>query len=181
MTPDASRRRRASVYRNAVAHARETFELSERLACSLIGVARRVVRYEPTRPDDAGLRVRLRELAGERRRFGYRRLGYLLAREGVSAEPQEAAADLPGGRVEGASPRRPQAGAGHQGADDDAASVGRSTSYRMPLRVDGASASCASSTTSRESACRWWRTRRCPAPGSRGSWTACLPVARQLR
>ena len=40
------------------------------------------MRYEPTRPDDAGLRTRLRELAGERRRFGYRRLGYLLAREG---------------------------------------------------------------------------------------------------
>ena len=37
-----------------------------------------------TRPDDAGLRVRLRELAGERRRFGYRRLGYLLAREGMA-------------------------------------------------------------------------------------------------
>ena len=76
VTPDAKR--------NAVAHARETFGLSERRACSLIGVARRVVRYEPTRPDDAGLRVRLRELAGERRRFGYRRLGYLLAREGLA-------------------------------------------------------------------------------------------------
>ncbi|MCM0033483.1 MAG: IS3 family transposase [Sandarakinorhabdus limnophila] len=75
VTPDAKR--------NAVAHAREKFGLSERRACSLIGVARRVVRYEPTRPDDAGLRVRLRELAGERRRFGYRRLGYLLAREGL--------------------------------------------------------------------------------------------------
>ncbi|WP_423825915.1 IS3 family transposase [Sandarakinorhabdus cyanobacteriorum] len=74
VTPDAKR--------NAVVHARETFGLSERRACRLIGVARRVVRYEPTRPDDAGLRTRLRELAGERRRFGYRRLGYLLAREG---------------------------------------------------------------------------------------------------
>jgi putative transposase len=30
----------------------------------------------------APLRQRLRDLAGERRRFGYRRLGYLLAREG---------------------------------------------------------------------------------------------------
>jgi putative transposase len=29
------------------------------------------------------LRQRLRALAGERRRFGYRRLGYLLAREGL--------------------------------------------------------------------------------------------------
>ncbi len=30
------------------------------------------------------MRQRLRELAGERRRFGYRRLGILLAREGVT-------------------------------------------------------------------------------------------------
>jgi putative transposase len=41
------------------------------------------VRYRPARTDDAALRKRLRELAGERRRFGYRRLGYLLAREGL--------------------------------------------------------------------------------------------------
>jgi putative transposase len=40
-----------------------------------------VVRYEPRRPDDAPLRQRLRELAAERWRFGYRRLGYLLARK----------------------------------------------------------------------------------------------------
>jgi putative transposase len=35
-------------------------------------------------PDDGPLRQRLRELAAERRRFGYRRLGYLLAREGMT-------------------------------------------------------------------------------------------------
>jgi putative transposase len=75
VTPDAKR--------NAVAKARDRFRLSERRACSLIGIARRVVHYEPTRPDDAGLRQRLRDLAGERCRFGYRRLGYLLAREGL--------------------------------------------------------------------------------------------------
>ena len=69
--------------REAVVHARECHGLSERRACELIGIARRVARYEPSRPDDAGLRQRLRELAGERRRFGYRRLGYLLAREGM--------------------------------------------------------------------------------------------------
>ena len=33
-------------------------------------------------PDDSPLRQRLRELAAERRRFGYRRLGWLLEREG---------------------------------------------------------------------------------------------------
>ena len=71
------------VKRDAVAHARECHGLSERRACDLIGIARRVARYRPSRSDDAGLRQRLRELAAERRRFGYRRLGYLLAREGV--------------------------------------------------------------------------------------------------
>ena len=67
----------------AVANAREQHGLSERLACSLVGVSRRVIRYEPMKPDDGMLHQRLRELAAERRRFGYRRLGYLLAREGM--------------------------------------------------------------------------------------------------
>ena len=34
--------------------------------------------------DDAGLRARLRDLAAERRRFGYRRLAWLLRREGTA-------------------------------------------------------------------------------------------------
>jgi putative transposase len=38
--------------------------------------------YRPTRPDDAGLRERLKALAQERRRFGYRRLHVLLRPEG---------------------------------------------------------------------------------------------------
>ena len=76
MTPDAKQR--------AVQHIRERLGLSERRACGIVGVARRVVRYEPVRPDDGALRPRLRELAGERRRFGSRRLGYLLAREGLA-------------------------------------------------------------------------------------------------
>ncbi|MGI9127499.1 MAG: IS3 family transposase [Roseomonas sp.] len=69
--------------RDAVAHARGCYGLSERRACHLIGIPRRVVRYKPSRPDDTHLRQRLRELAAARRRFGYRRLGYLLAREGL--------------------------------------------------------------------------------------------------
>jgi hypothetical protein len=68
--------------RDAVAHARNCHGLSERRACHLIGIARRVARYQPSRQDDTDLRQRLRELAAARRRFGYRRLGYLLAREG---------------------------------------------------------------------------------------------------
>jgi len=69
--------------REAVAHAREHHGLSDRRACSLIGVSRRVIRYQPARVDDAPLPARLRELAAERRRFGYRHLGYLLARAGM--------------------------------------------------------------------------------------------------
>ena len=42
-----------------------------------------MVRYRSIRPDDAAIRTRLRELANERRRFGFRRLGFLLEREGV--------------------------------------------------------------------------------------------------
>ena len=56
---------------------------SQRRACRLVGIDPRVFRYRSIRPDDEGVRARLRELAGERRRFGYRRLHILLAREGV--------------------------------------------------------------------------------------------------
>jgi transposase InsO family protein len=41
-----------------------------------------MVRYRSRRPPDAELRARLRDLANERRRFGYRRLFILLRREG---------------------------------------------------------------------------------------------------
>ncbi len=42
------------------------------------------MRYQHRRGDDAPLRARLRALAGERRRFGYRRLSLLLQREGLA-------------------------------------------------------------------------------------------------
>ena len=41
------------------------------------------MRYRSQRDDDADLRSKLRELAQQRRRFGYRRLHILLRREGV--------------------------------------------------------------------------------------------------
>ncbi len=55
---------------------------SQRRACALAGIDPRVYRRRPTRPEDRELRQRLRELSGERRRFGYRRLHILLKREG---------------------------------------------------------------------------------------------------
>jgi putative transposase len=56
--------------------------LSERRACGLVGMGRSSYRYDRQGPDDTALRGRLRELAAERRRFGYRRLRVLLRREG---------------------------------------------------------------------------------------------------
>jgi len=56
---------------------------TQRRACNLVGIAPKVYRYRSQRADDAGLRLRLRELASQRRRFGYRRLHLLLKREGV--------------------------------------------------------------------------------------------------
>lgn len=56
---------------------------SQRRACGLIGLEPKTYRYASRRSDDAELRLRLKVLASERRRFGYRRLHILLKREGV--------------------------------------------------------------------------------------------------
>jgi transposase InsO family protein len=68
--------------RDAVAHLRAGHGMSERRACALISADRSSVRYRSRRPEEAGLRRRLRELADQRRRFGYRRLHVLLRAEG---------------------------------------------------------------------------------------------------
>ena len=59
--------------------------LSERRACTLLGLGRSTYRYPGGGADDPTLRQRLRELAMTRRRFGYRRLHALLRREGFNA------------------------------------------------------------------------------------------------
>ena len=72
-----------AVRREAVAHLQVAYEVSERRACAALGADRTSVRYRSRRPDDTAVRVRLRELASIRRRFGYRRLHILLTREGI--------------------------------------------------------------------------------------------------
>ncbi len=59
-----------------------TYHLSERHACRLVCAHRSTVRYRRRiRPDEPHLRERLRTLASQRPRWGYRRLHVLLQRE----------------------------------------------------------------------------------------------------
>ena len=74
MTPGAKR--------DAVAHLCREHEVSQRRACSVLGVDRSSVRYHSVRPDDADLRTAMKAVAAERRRFGYRRVHVMLERQG---------------------------------------------------------------------------------------------------
>ena len=71
--------------REAVAHLRGVLEMSERRACSIVAADRKMIRYRSCRPPDTELRARLRDLANQRRRFGYRRLFILLRDQGKSS------------------------------------------------------------------------------------------------
>lgn len=61
---------------------RQAYQLSERRACGLVGITRWSNRYQGRRDPQDQLRQRLRELAGNRPRYGYRRLTVMLRREG---------------------------------------------------------------------------------------------------
>jgi putative transposase len=65
-----------------VSHVQRAYKLSEKRACGLIGITRWINRYQSRRDPQTELRMRLRELAGSRVRYGYRRLTVLLRREG---------------------------------------------------------------------------------------------------
>jgi transposase InsO family protein len=68
--------------REGVAHLRAVMGLSERPACTLVNADRTMIRYQSRRAPDTELREQIRDLANERKRFGYRRLFILLRRAG---------------------------------------------------------------------------------------------------
>lgn len=76
---------RPAAKREAVAFLKGRFQISERRACSVIAADRKMIRYCSRRPPEPALRARLRDLANERRRFGYRRLFILLRQEGEAS------------------------------------------------------------------------------------------------
>jgi putative transposase len=67
----------------AVTHVTASFGLSIRKACILVDLSRTAYGYKPHREDDALLRVRMREIAAQRKRFGSPRLHIMLKREGL--------------------------------------------------------------------------------------------------
>ena len=62
---------------------------SQRRACGLVGLHPKTYRYASKRPDDRAVREKLKELASQRRRFGYRRLGLLLARQSIKLKAKK--------------------------------------------------------------------------------------------
>jgi putative transposase len=62
---------------------------SQRRACGLVGLHPKTYRYASKRTGDEGLRAKLRDLASQRRRFGYRRLGLMLERQGIKLSPKK--------------------------------------------------------------------------------------------
>lgn len=73
---------RPAVKRNVVSQMVSAHGLSQRRACRLAGLNFSTWQYKSTKQPVIGLRERIIDLAGERRRFGYRRLHILLRREG---------------------------------------------------------------------------------------------------
>lgn len=68
--------------REMVGYVQEQYAVSQRRACRLLQLDRSTARYRPRPRVQTALRKRLRELAEQRPRFGYRRLTILLRREG---------------------------------------------------------------------------------------------------
>lgn len=58
------------------------FTVSERHACQTVGIGRSSYRYRSTAKDQTALKMRIRDLAAARVRYGYRRVHMLLTREG---------------------------------------------------------------------------------------------------
>lgn len=75
VTPEAKRM--------AVKHLQERFGQSRRRICRLIGLSTSTWHYKTKPNENPHIRQRLRDIAGERRRWGYRQMHEILRREGI--------------------------------------------------------------------------------------------------
>ena len=69
--------------RDAALRAMRDHDISQRRACALVGVDPKTVRRERS-PDNPEIRKEMGKIAETRRRFGYRRIGILLERKGIT-------------------------------------------------------------------------------------------------
>jgi len=58
------------------------YDTSERRSCGVLKIHRSFYRYQPQTDDQAALRLRIKEIAATRVRYGYKRIHVLLRREG---------------------------------------------------------------------------------------------------
>lgn len=70
--------------RRVVDHLKATYRVSERRACGLVNQARSVYHYRSYRDPRTEVRVRMREIAAARVRYGYRKIRVMLQREGFT-------------------------------------------------------------------------------------------------
>ena len=91
---------RPSRLRSLVTWLRRAYQVSERRVCGATGFARSSHRYRATADPQPELRLRLKELAVARVRYGYRRLHVLLRREGWPINAKLGLSSVQRGRLE---------------------------------------------------------------------------------
>jgi putative transposase len=157
--------------------------MSERRACKAIGACRMTMRYQTTRPDDGPLRERMKEIAHERRRFGYRRLHVLLKRENFVVNhkklfrlyrEEKLAVRRRGGRKRAIGTRAPM-------MIPLAPNERWSLDFVSDQLTDGRRFFSPSSMIVRGSAWRWWPISRFPASAWRENWTSSSSIAASRR
>ena len=77
---------RPAVRREVAGHLQVAYDISERRACLATGFGRSSQRYRKRSDPQVALRMRLKELAASRVRYGYRRLHILLRRDGITID-----------------------------------------------------------------------------------------------
>ena len=129
--------------RAAVSYLQAAYGVSERRACRVTGTSRATHRYRSVADPQDELRLRVRELAASRVRYGYRRIHVLLRREGWPVNTCGCTASI--ATTGWRSARRPRAAGGRRSIEQRALSSrrrarrGRWTSSRTRSRAASAS------------------------------------------
>ena len=178
--------------RKAVGHLCKEHDVSQRRACDVLAVDRSSVRYRSIRPNDADVRKAMKEVAAERRRFGYRRIHIMLKRQGIHMNQKKLRRLY---REEGLQVRKRGGRIGHTPSDgrarDHQSALEPGLCFRRlhPLSADllckspagqWTGAGSAFSRWSMTSAANVWRlcpTRRCRARASCVRWTQSFRCA----